>query len=265
MEFGFPIWRGSGGVKYALREILRYGFDFVEIDLETLKPSEVKNSSVLKTGYHAPYTVPLSHTYLTSCIRKQLANLVKFANKTKAVYINMHVNYPTYRSLGELNSNLKREAVKTIKYLRKQLDRTIITLENPPKGDYWRCSSLLEIVAETRVKACLDVGHFACNLLKQADIGRTTREIKRCIKQSRGFLFLLHLHNVSQNTDGGTQDHMLEGYLDLVEIAATAIEAGCGYILLETFFKGYSRRREVAVRDVAKLMHRIKREVASTL
>lgn len=48
MELGFPIWRGSGGVKYALREILRYGFDFVEIDLDTLKPSEIKNSTILK-------------------------------------------------------------------------------------------------------------------------------------------------------------------------------------------------------------------------
>lgn len=55
---------------------------------------------------------------------------------------------------------------------------------------------------------------------------------------------------------------MLEGDLDLVEIAAEAVEAGCKYILLETFFKGCSRKREVAVRDAGKLMRRIKREVA---
>jgi len=260
LYIGFPIWRGSGGVGYAMREALRRGFDFVEIDLETLKPGGVRGSRI-RLGYHAPYTIPLSHPYLLRDVRRYLSELVVFAERTGAEYINIHMNHPTYYRLEKLNNSLRREAVKTIKHLRRASSRTVITLENPPRGDYSSCEKLVKAAEEAGVKICLDVGHLAYNMLKQADVGKTTREIRRCIKQSRSLLFLLHLHNVRQNRDGETEDHMLEGDLNLVEIAAAAVEVGCRYILLETFFKGGSAKREVTLEDACRLMQRIKKEL----
>ncbi len=262
MEIGFPIWRGSGGIKQTLHEILKHGFDFTEIDLETLKPNEIKNNTILKTGYHAPYTIPLSHPYLTNEARKHLTNLVKFASKTKAIYINIHMNHPTYHSLDKLNNSLRREAIKTIKHLRKTSGETVITLENPPRGDYWRCQSVKEIVEKTRTLICLDIGHIAYNLLKhRKDIGRITREIKRCLLANKEKIYLIHLHNVVEKEDKTgriIQDHLLNGILDLHEIVDTILDTACRNILLEVFYKDV-KKRETSIRDVARLAAAIRK------
>jgi len=262
MRFGFPVWRGSGSLRKVLNSLRRAGFDFAEIDLETQTPEELGLSKpLMPTGYHAPYTMPLTHLYLGKASKEKFLRLVKFAERNGALYLNIHVNYPHYRGLESLNERLRKETMGALRELRRRARSIVLTLENPPRGDYWRCQAVREIAEAAGVKLCLDVGHVAYAMLRDGlDVGRVTREIKRCIKTNKDLLYLVHLHNISQKTKSGeVQDHVLRGELDLLEIAEHVLDTECRYILLEIFFRDASGRKEAKLEDVSAVLRRLRR------
>jgi len=257
---GYPVWYGDGNIRRRITTLRRYGFDYVEIDLETITPSVIKTRPQLPAGYHAPYTIPLAHQYLGEEVTEKMTNIVKFVSKLGGEYINIHANYPKYRGLEELNTKLLKNAVKLLKKLKRENPHLAITLENTLGGDYWDCNSLSNMVEKTGLLMCLDIGHMASKLLEEGkDVGRITNELRRCIRRNKQKLYLIHLHNITETMERRkTQDHLLHGELELTEIIEPLNDTNCRYVLIETFFRDLSRRK-APIREVARLAREIRK------
>lgn len=258
MMLGAPIWRGDGRVGRAISKAMSLGFDFVEIDLETIRPSEVSiKVKDVAHGYHAPYTIFLSHSYpeMEKAAVKTLNTLLRHARRTGAEYLNIHLNFPSYRRLDSLTNRMWRAALRNLRGLARD-GGVEITVENTPRHG-WDDAGFFEDAVKVRgVSLCLDVGHVVSRILEEEGLDEALKTLRRWFRRFKGRIHLLHLHNVMLRK-GKAVDHVPEGLLDLSEVIDMAERSGCGRVLLEVFVD--KDGRGLSLEDMARVAGRILR------
>ncbi len=255
---GAPIWRGDGRLSRAIYKAMKLGFSFVEIDLETIRPEEVRICrKTVMHGYHAPYTIPLSHHYpeIEKAAVKTLNRLIKQAEKTNAMYLNIHLSFPHYRRLDSLTRRMWMNALRNLRSLAERTP-VEITVENTPKHSWSDVRFFEDAVKIKDISLCLDVGHIVSKILEEKDMDEAFKVLRRWFRRFKGRISLLHLHNVMFK-DGKVMDHVADGLLDLTEILSMAEKSGCERILLEIFMD--ERGRGLRLEDMARVARRILR------
>jgi sugar phosphate isomerase/epimerase len=262
MKFGFPIWRGDRDIGEVTKYARRFGFDFVEVDLETLLWADINVKKLsLPFGLHAPYTFMLSHLYpkFEKAVFRELVSLKNFAKKNKALYLNLHFDFPSYRELKELNLFLFQKAIRNLKELIKDDKEVIITLENVPNHKPYL--KIFKPVFElTPAKLCFDIGHLLLAVYAETkDEEKLQRVMRKWFSNFEERLFLVHLHNFAVNEDGEIIDHTMEGLLDLYPIVKL-IPKRCDYLLLEIFFKKVNRGK-ITIQELSRFKEELKRSL----
>ncbi|MFZ3077072.1 MAG: sugar phosphate isomerase/epimerase family protein [Candidatus Aenigmatarchaeota archaeon] len=254
MKFGYPFWYGDGSIRKHAEIARKLGFDYVEFSLnypwpEKLSESEkmflmnLKRNYNLDIAFHAPLggvdlCYPRKDIYEASM--KVFSDSMEFAADFASLYFNFHLatDVPTWKC-----ADIRKEFVESARHSVSQIAKTAdsydiqLTLENNPKKMFSDIKELKPFLHDN-LKFCFDVGHAA------RAAGEKSEKIFDWIKAFRKDMLVLHLHDVSSETD-----HLSlgEGNLPLEKILESVKRTKCNYTLIE-LHRG-ANGRDVVERD----------------
>ncbi len=229
---GIQFWRGNRNLN-----VKSYSFDFVEADLETFTPEEIAGLDLPeRVAFHAPHTLRFAHLYgsVEKVMLSELERVALFAGERNAEYVNYHFTFPVY-GLKDFDLFLKQKAKENAaKFLKKRIPCTI-TFENVAERIF-SSEEIFSFLVDNGAKICLDTGHLALRVFRmERTLANYYRHLENFLEKFGKNVLVVHLHNVSFNSEGIMVDHTLNGFLDLFRILEVLTSYSPKYLVLEVF------------------------------
>lgn len=240
MKFGYPFWYGDGSIKKHAEIARKLGFDYVEFSLNYPWPEKLSESDILllknlkkdynlDIAFHAPLGgIDLCYPRkdVSEVSLKIFYESMEFAKSFSPLYFNFHLatDIPTWKC-ADVRKDMLENAKGSVLRIKEIADEYGIqlTIENNSKKMF---SGIKELKPFLRgnLKFCFDVGHAA------RASGEKRERLFEWIKAFRKDILVLHLHDVSSETD-----HLSlgEGNLPLERILKSVEKTECKYILIE--------------------------------
>lgn len=230
---GTQVWYGNKNIDFS-----KLNFDFLEIDLETLKPEEAELINLhKKIAFHAPHSIKFSHIYenIENIMLKEQKRIAEFAFKKKACYVNYHFNFPFY-GFKDLDAKLKQRAKEnTLSLLKEMCKKEMITFENLNKNIF-SSEDIFSFLVSNGAKICFDTGHFALEIFeKEKTLKNYYFYLEKFIEKFGKHVKVIHLHNVALNRENRLTDHTLNGFLDIFKVLEVLKSYEVNFINLEIF------------------------------
>lgn len=254
MKFGYPFWYGDGSIRKHAEIAEKLGFDYVEFSLnypwpeklsesDTLLLKKLKRDYNLDIAFHAPLGgIDLCYPRkdVSEVSLKIMSDSMKFAADFAPLYFNFHLatDIPTWKC-SDIRREMLEKARDSVLRMQEAADRCDIrlTIENNSRKMF---SDIAELKPFLRgnIKFCFDVGHAA------RAAGEKREKIFEWLKTLRKNMLVLHLHDVSSETD-----HLSlgEGNLPLERILRSVEKTECKYTLIELHTG--AKRRNITEKD----------------